>query len=151
MFYSNLGPLIGRVDRKFHNYFKIKVPPTEEELLSDAIDAGLAEHNKFRALHQDTPSMKLSQKLIADAQACAEKILNEWTANPSLPLHRYAQDPALNRKHQRENRFFSMAESPAEAVVEATNHWYNTKKDYDWADERNVNLSQAFQKVKEKK
>ena len=95
--------------------------------------------------------MKLSQKLIADAQACAEKILNEWTANPSLPLHRYAQDPALNRKHQRENRFVSMAESPAEAVVEATNHWYNTKKDYDWADERNVNLSQSFQKVKEKK
>ena len=43
-----------------------------------ANEAGLAEHNRLRALHRDTPPMVQSLKVTVDAQAYADKLANDW-------------------------------------------------------------------------
>ena len=38
--------------------------------LREAQEAGLREHNRLRALHQDTKPLELSDELCRDAQVC---------------------------------------------------------------------------------
>ena len=43
-----------------------------------AYTTGLAEHNRVRALHMDTPPMVQGLKITVDAQAYADKLANDW-------------------------------------------------------------------------
>ena len=95
-----------------------------------AYDAGLAEHNRLRALHKDTPPMVQGLKVTVAAQAYADKLVNDWKG-PGSSILRHA--PANARPGQGENLAYNYESSAASACVAATKAWYDEIKDYNYA------------------
>ena len=65
---------------------------SKKDLLKAVSNAGLAKHNEFRALHEDTPLMKIDTKLTADAQAYAERLANEWQGPGSRTIYHDSEE-----------------------------------------------------------
>ena len=94
-----------------------------------AYTTGLAEHNRVRALHMDTPPMVQGLKITVDAQAYADKLANDWKGPGTKVL---VHAPQNTRPGQGENLAYNHESSPAAACVKATNQWYDEIKDYDY-------------------
>ena len=92
-------------------------------------EAGLAEHNRVRALHTDTPPMELGDEQMESAQAYADKLVNDWEGPGTSPLKHAAWD---DRRGQGENLAYTRAETPEAACIKATNKWYDEVEDYDY-------------------
>ena len=95
-----------------------------------ACEAGLAEHNRVRAFHKDTPPMKQGPEQTISAQAYAEKLVNDWKGPGTQILH---HAPKSARPRQGENLAYTWEASPAAACKMATNLWYDEIKDYNYA------------------
>ena len=103
-----------------------KTLSSKEDLLKAASEAGLAEHNRVRALHRDTPPMIQGLEQTISAQAYAEKLVNDWKGT--------LQHSANNdRPGQGENLAYNWEATPAAACKKATNQWYDEIKDYKYA------------------
>ena len=116
-------------------YTSIKQPLEEVDLFEAANEAGLAEHNRLRALHKDTPSMVQGLKITVDAQNWAKKLVNEWKGPGSDMADVLVHARFGERIGQGENLAYIGAKklSPAEACVKAVQCWYKEIKDYDYA------------------
>ena len=88
-------------------------------------EAGLAEHNRVRALHRDTPPMELGDEQTESAQAYAEKLVSDWEG---VLKHSAGDD----RPGQGENLAYNYAETPEAACIKATNQWYDEVENYDY-------------------
>merc|ERR1711962_85060 len=99
--------------------------------MEEAIQKGLEEHNRLRALHQDTPPLELRAKLNVDAQAWADKLTNDWSGVGS-PCDAMIHDK--NRGAQGENIAVNSAEDRIAACVQATKEWWDEIKDYHYDD-----------------
>ena len=96
-----------------------------------ANEAGLAEHNRVRDLHINTPSMVQGLKQTTDAQAYAEKLARDWDGKSIMTVLHHA--PNKDRPGQGENLAANWESSPAAACKMATNQWYDEIKDYNYA------------------
>ena len=95
-----------------------------------AYDAGLAEHNRLRALHKNTPPMVQGLKVTIAAQAWADKLVNDWKG-PGYSILHHAPNSA--RPGQGENIAYNFEVDAAKACVAATKAWYDEIKDYNYA------------------
>ena len=91
-----------------------------------ASEAGLAEHNRVRALHRDTSPMTTGLEQTISAQAYAEKLVNEWTGSLLYSANN-------DRPGQGELLAYNWEPTPAAACKKATNKWYDEIKDYNYA------------------
>ena len=107
-----------------------KKPVSKEDLLKVASEAGLAEHNRVRALHCDTPPMVQGLEQTISAQAYAEKLVKDWKGPGTEIMHHAPSDA---RPGQGENLAYNWESTPAAACVKATNQWYDEIKDYNFA------------------
>ena len=98
--------------------------------MKEASEAGLAEHNRVRALHRDTPPMVQGFEQTISAQAYAEKLVNEWKGPGTQIMH---HAPSQARPGQGENLAYNWEATPAAACKMATNQWYDEIKDYNYA------------------
>ena len=98
--------------------------------MQTAFEAGLAEHNRVRLLHCDTPPMVQGLEQTISAQAYAEKLVNDWKGPGTERMH---HAPSHARPGQGENLAYVWESTPAAACVKATFLWYNEIKDYDFA------------------
>ena len=105
-------------------HFLFKDPISDEELLEVAYEAGLAEHNRVRALHRDTPPLVQSLKATVDAQAYADFLVSDWKG--------LKHSHGSSRPGQGENLARCGGSSPAAACVKATKMWYSEIKNYDF-------------------
>ena len=96
-----------------------------------ASDAGLAAHNRVRALHRSTPPMVTGRKQTTDAQAYAEKLAMDWDGVSIFNVLHHSSNQ--DRPGQGENLAANYESSPAAACVFATNQWYDEIKDYNYA------------------
>ena len=94
--------------------------------MKEASEAGLAEHNRVRALHKNTPPMVQGLEQTISAQAYAEKLVNDWQGTLQ---HSGNND----RPGQGENLAYNWEATPAAACKKATNQWYNEIKDYKYS------------------
>ena len=108
----------------------LKKPSSKEDLLKAAFAAGLAEHNRVRALHCDTPPMVQGLEQTISAQAYAEKLVNDWKG-PGTTILRHSAN--TDRPGQGENLAYNWEATPAAACKMATNQWYDEIKDYNYA------------------
>ena len=109
--------------------FAFQEPVSKEQLLKAASEAGLAEHNRVRALHRDTPSMTTGLEQTISAQAYAEKLVNDWKGpGTNIMIHSAGHD----RPGQGENLAYNYEATPAAACKMATNQWYDEIKDYNY-------------------
>ena len=95
-----------------------------------ASEAGLAEHNRVRALHCDTPPMVQGLEQTISAQAYAEKLVNDWKGpGTNMLIHSANND----RPGQGENLANVWEATPAAACKKASYLWYDEIKDYNFA------------------
>ena len=131
---DNVSPLRGpnykpKVSQRVsHDFFKelFKKPISKEQLLKEASETGLAEHNRVRALHKNTPPMVQGLAQTISAQAYAEKLVNEWTGSLLYSANN-------DRPGQGELLAHNWEPTPTAACKKATNQWYDEIKDYDYA------------------
>ena len=107
-----------------------KEPVSKKQLLKEASAVGLAEHNRVRALHRDTPPMVQGYEQTKSAQAYAEKLVNDWEGPGTSVFKNCASD---DRQGQGQNLAYNWEPTPAAAVKRAINAWYDTIKDYNYA------------------
>ena len=94
--------------------------------MKEASEAGLAEHNRVRALHRGTTPMVQGSEQTISAQVYAEKLVNDWKGT--------LQHSAYNdRPGQGENLAYNWEATPAAACEKATIQWYDEIKDYNYA------------------
>ena len=108
----------------------LKKPSSKEDLLKAAFAAGLAEHNRVRALHCDTPPMVQGLEQTISAQAYAEKLVNDWKGpGTKILIHSANKD----RPGQGENLAYVWEATPAAACKMSSYLWYDEIKDYNYA------------------
>merc|ERR1712193_133689 len=92
--------------------------------LREAQEAGLREHNRLRALHQDTEPLELSNDLCNDAQAWADQLMSQGRSYHA----------ETNDGENIASAFQSGGRSPTvvEEAVGATQRWYNELHNYDF-------------------
>merc|ERR1711953_709944 len=88
------------------NHFKMS--------LREAQEAGLREHNRLRALHQDTEPLELSNDLCNDAQAWADQLMSQGRF-----------DHAETNDGENLEGATGMSPTVVEEAVRATQSWYN--------------------------
>ena len=83
--------------------------------VTDALQVGLEEHNRYRKIH-NSPPLSLSSQLNSDAQSTAERV-----ASQGKLVH--TDDSQLNGQGENLAKFCASDETPEEIISIVTERW----------------------------
>ena len=83
--------------------------------VTDALQVGLKEHNRYRKIH-NSPALTLSSQLNSDAQSTAERI-----ASQGKLVH--TDDAELNGQGENLGKFCATDETPEEVISNVVERW----------------------------